>query len=139
MNWQDRATRTNAALAEFRGKPFAWAGRANCIHLARAVLVAFGHMPPPVPMFRTAIGAKRALRKRGFADLGALIGSMLPEIPPAAMWPGDIALLPDEHGLGALVIADGTGQLLGWHDSDLSALKAIRLNENERASAAWRV
>lgn len=139
MNPSERAKATNAVVARFRDKPFAWEGAANCVHLARAQLAAFGHSVPPVPMFRTPLGAKRALHKRGFGDLRGLIGAYVPEIAPASMWVGDIALLAGEDDWGGLMIFDGHSSLLGWSCEDLSGLRALTLSASARITAAWRL
>lgn len=139
MNPHERAAATNAVLARFRDKPFAWEGAANCVHLARAQLAAFGHQVPPVPMFRTALGAKRALHKRGFANLRGLIGAYVPEIPPATMWVGDIALIASEDEWGGLGIFDGYSKLIGWCEEDPSGLRALTLNRSARITASWRL
>lgn len=134
----ERAARTQEVVDAFRDKPFSWKGRANCIHLARAQLVAFGYRPSPVPQFATALGARRALEKRGVSTLGALLDSMLPRITPAGLWVGDIAMLPGEAGFEALTIAVGGGYVLGWHGEDLSRLLPIHVSGADIV-AAWRV
>lgn len=138
-HWQERATVTNQVLRRFRNKPFSWEGSANCVHLARAQMAAFGHQVPVVPKFRSPLGAKKAMAKRGFADLAAMMDAYALRISPAEMWPGDIAMLPGDEMFDALVISDGHGMVLGWHGSDLSGLKAIKLNKADRILAAWRV
>lgn len=134
----ERALRTTSVLERFRDKPFSWSTTANCIHLGRAQLVAFGYAPPPVPLFRTPIGAKRALLKRGFATMGVLLDSMLPPIPPAAMLLGDLALLPGLAPFQALGIYDGHGSVMCWHDIDLSRMLAIAVGKAD-VLRAWRI
>lgn len=135
----ERRDRTAAVLAKFSDKPFSWEG-ANCLRLAREQMLAMGHAAPPIPMFRTAVGAQRALKKRGFATLEALLDSMLPPIAPAAAWLGDLVMLPGHEGqsFGALFIAGGDGILRGWHDSDPGGLRNV-VQAEQQATAAWRL
>jgi hypothetical protein len=122
--------------ARFRGTDFAF-GRADCVKLARAVLVAAGHKPPPVPRYTTLRGAKGALKRKGWANLAAMLDAVMPgrRIPPATMLPGDLAAMADEHGLGALVMNIGNGKVLGWSEGGgpLAVIVAHRIE------AAWRV
>lgn len=60
----ERVAATQAVIDRFRDKPFSWAG-ANCIALARMQAKGLGHVVPPVPRFRSALGAQRAMAKRG--------------------------------------------------------------------------
>ena len=61
-----RLEATDATLRKFRGKPFDWAKGNTCGHLLRFHLKKAGHRVPPMPRFRSALGAKgssvRALR-----------------------------------------------------------------------------
>lgn len=108
-------------LAQFRDKPFSFERRMTCIHLLRAQMIAFGYSPPPIPVFRSALGAKKALKKAGYVSLMHLLDEMLPRIAPARMLVGDVALLPGENGdgkrspLDTVVISVGGGKILGWH------------------------
>ena len=134
----DRALRTTSVLERFREKPFSWVTTANCIHLGRAQLVAFDYAPPPIPMFRSPIGARRALRKRGFDTMAALLDTMLAPIAPASMLLGDFALLPGLAPFQALGIYDGHGSVMCWHDIDLSRMLAIEVRKTD-VLRAWRV
>jgi hypothetical protein len=133
-----RAALTEKVVARFRDKPFDWTKAATCIHLARAQVAAFGHRPPPVPKFRSALSAKKALKARGFDSLEAMLDTLLPRIPPAAMLVGDLALLPGEEGMDTLVIAAGGGMVLGWHGDDASRMRPIIVTGAD-IIAAWRV
>ncbi len=114
----ERAAATQAVVDRFRVRPFGWANGGTCIHLARAQMRALGHRPPPIPRFRSAIGARRALLVAGHRDLAALFDSMLPQIAPAAMWVGDLALMRGDANFDAVVVS--TGRLMaGYHSEQL--------------------
>lgn len=136
-----RATATDAVLRRFRNRAFDWKTGATCLHLLRSQLVQLGHRPPRIPQFRSALGAKKAMERAGFATITDLVDSVLPmRIPPAAMLVGDIAVLPgDPDGpFDAIVICAGA-KVLGWHDSDLSGLAVIADVPRSAFLAAWRV
>lgn len=114
MNLAERLAATENVVARFRHHPFSWRDRRTCIHLARAQMRAMGHKPPAIPDFRSAIGARTALRKTGHSDLASLLDTMLPRIAPLEMIVGDLALVPGEIGLEALGVNAG-GTLLMYH------------------------
>lgn len=125
----------------FRNKPFDWKTRGNCIHLWRAQLTAMGHAVPPVPNFRTALGARRALLKTGHATLEALVTAYLPRIPASRLLVGDVVLLPGgdgPNGFGSLAVAAGGARLIGWHRRDNSRLLPFDVTAGEIV-AAWAV
>ncbi len=126
MNLIERRNATMAVWQRFRRRAFDWKTGGTCIHLARAQMVAMGHKPPRIPPFRSALGARRAMDRAGFADLGAMLESlMLPEIAPAHMWVGDLAILPG-HGDGFDAIGIWSGaEILGYHANDPSGIKAV--------------
>ena len=135
-----RVAATEGVIARF-DKPFDWAGP-NCIRLARAQATALGHDLPPVPMFRTPLGARRALKKRGFVSVSALLDRYFIRLDaPARAIVGDLVVGPagEQHGLEAVGIADGTGKVVGWHEaSDYSCLDTI-LQANAQLTGAWRL
>jgi hypothetical protein len=116
MTIADRAERTTEVVAKFRKRPFDWKKRATCIHLARAQARAMGYRPPAIPDFRSAIGARRALKSAGHESLETLLDSLFERIAPAEMWVGDLALVPGEGGLDAIAINAGNGTLLMYHE-----------------------
>lgn len=140
MNLDQRARATQAVLARF-DKPFSWAG-ANCIRLAQEQGVALGHPLPPVPPFRTAKGARRALIERGAASVAELLDQFFERWPaPAFARVGDLVTLPaeaDGMGLEAVCIADGQGNLFGWHAADPSRLRVVKFAQ-AAVVAAWRL
>lgn len=146
MTLAERAAATAQVAARFRARPFDWTTGGTCIHLARAQMRAMGHRPPPIPRFRSALGARRALAATGYADLAALLDSMLPPIAPALMWVGDIALMPSEDDLGAVVISLGQsgpgivggGQIVGGYHSTSLGTGIVNI-EPLQFEKAWRV
>ena len=142
MNLHQRACATEKVLEQFRNRPFSWSG-AHCIRLARAQGAAMGHNLPPVPRIRSAIGARRALAARGADSVTGLLDQFFPRHPaPAFMLIGDLCVLAgaEEHGgLEAVCIADGQGNLFGWHAvTDFRRLETIKFADSAIA-AAWRL
>jgi hypothetical protein len=105
-----RKEATEATLARFARKPFSWAEGRTCVHLLRQHLRNLGHRPPTIPRFRSALGAKKALHAGGWSDVAAMLDSLLPRIPAAAVTLGDIAALPGEGGLHGIVICIGNSR-----------------------------
>lgn len=136
----ERKQATDKTLAKFRDRAFDWHG-ASCIHLARTQAVNMGHHVPMLPAFRSAIGAATALRKTGHQSLVGLLDSHFAPIPPARMLLGDICAGPpheDVPGFSAIGIADGQGNIFGWHDEDGSRLSVIKFALAQMV-AAWRL
>lgn len=98
---------------------------------------ALGHKPPPLPDFRSAIGARTALRKTGHASLEALLDAMLPRIAPAAMLVGDLALVPGEPPFDAALGVWAGDTLLMYHE-EADALANVK-DAMPQIVAAWRV
>lgn len=117
MTLAERVTATEKTLAKFRGRPFDWKTGATCIHLARTQARNMRRRVPALPRFTSAVGARTALRKTGHESLEALLDSLFERIAPARMLVGDLALLPGDDALGGIVIADGFGTMLGWHEA----------------------
>ncbi|BEV02196.1 DUF6950 family protein [Novosphingobium olei] len=105
-----------ATLEKYRAKPFDWRGGTTCVHMARFHLRKMGHRPEKLPAIRSLLAARRALDARGWADVRAMLASMLPEIPPAAMLPGDLATADGPDGLGGILVCAGPHKLIGWHE-----------------------
>ncbi|HYI43723.1 MAG TPA: hypothetical protein VD768_08895 [Sphingomicrobium sp.] len=128
-----RARALRETQARFRGRRFDWRSD-DCIRMARFHLIANGHRPPRLPPYRSALGAKKALRAQGAESVIALLDGILPRIAPAEMLPGDVAALKGTEGLDALMICVGA-KLLGWHESADEPVIVIP----HRIEAAWRV
>lgn len=139
MLLSERGLRTEKVIARYREKPFDWHG-ANCIRLAAAQARAMGHKVPPVPAFRSALGAKKALAKRGVESVTELLDQHFARLPaPAFALVGDLAVLrgeDDDEGLDCVCICDGRGNLFGWHGADPSRLWAIKFAEAD-ITAVW--
>jgi len=129
-----RVAATEKVVARFRDRPFDWASRSTCIHLARAQARAMGHRPPSIPDFRSPIGARTALRSTGFDSLEALLDSLFERIPPAAMLVGDLGLMEGEPPFDGIVIGAG-GKVIGYHQ-DAVGLAPIA---HPQIKAAWRL
>lgn len=114
-----RQAATEKTVAKYRKRPLDFVD-ADCIRMLRSHLVAMGHRGlPHLPRYSSAAGGLRALRKAGFDDLEKLLDSLLPRIVPAAMLPGDVALMEGDGELDAVTICLGH-KLYGWHeDNDL--------------------
>ncbi|RKF23382.1 hypothetical protein D6851_02610 [Altericroceibacterium spongiae] len=141
MDLATRAIATERVLERYRDKPFSWFG-ANCIRLARMQAQEMGHDVPPVPNFRTALGAKRALKKMGAGSVAGLLDLYFPRLPaPAFGIVGDLAVLrgdEDSGGLEAVCIVDGYGNLFGWHTIVPDGLSTIKQAQSA-ILACWRL
>ena len=111
-----RQEATAATLRKFRAKEFEWKAGHTCVHLARFHLRAMGHKPPKLPPIRSALAARRALDARGWANVSAMLASLLEPIAPAAMLLGDLAVVDqeEENGLGAILVSIAPHKLAGW-------------------------
>lgn len=133
-----RRAGTERTLAKYRARPFDWAKGATCIHLARTQARNLGHRPPALPRFRSAVGARTALRSTGHDTLEALLDSLFERIPPAFMRLGDLATLPGDGPFPAVMVFDGGAKLLGWHDADPSGIKPVARAMGD-VLGAWRL
>lgn len=117
--WETRQRAVRACAERFVGKPFRW-GVADCVRLARHDLHALKIKTPMLKgvAYRSELGAAKALKAQGFADLiEAVDATGFARIPPASAWPGDLVAVPGE-GSGpfsaALGVAMGDGSVLGF-------------------------
>ncbi|MDO1560429.1 hypothetical protein Q0812_13420 [Brevundimonas sp. 2R-24] len=138
LSYGERVAIAQAAVNKYSGRPFEW-GRADCVRLAAFVLREAGR---PVSLtkagaYSTATGALRALKRAGFSTLPEAVSAHgLVEIAPAAAWPGDLMLLPQEgEGTwgGALVVRLTNGRALGFIDGVGAILQPSAL------VTAWRL
>lgn len=120
-------------LAKYRDKPFEW-GRFDCVAMLRSHLVAMGHKRvPKLPGYGSATAARRALKEAGFADVAALLDSLLPRIAPAFALPGDVLTVQGDAGLDAVTISLGH-KAFGWHEDAPGATTLI----HREVKGAWR-
>lgn len=138
-----RGAATESVVQRFREEAFSWEGP-HCITLAHAQGTAMGHDLPPVPKFRTVQGARRALKRRGAASTAELLDLWFERRPaPAFAQVGDLVVLPADEELpgvrdelAAIGIADGQGNIFGWHGSDPTRLSTIKFAAAQ-VRAAW--
>lgn len=97
-----------ATMERYRYRPFDWGTGATCIHMLRFHLKKMGHRVAAVPKLDGPVAAKRELKKRGFASVEEMLDDLLEPIPVAAMLPGDVSVVPDDSGLGAVYISLGS-------------------------------
>lgn len=96
-----------ATKARYGARPFDWETGATCIHMFRFHARKMGHKIEAIPKLTGPIDAKRELKKRGYDSVEAMLDALLTPIPVAAMLPGDVSVLPDDSGLGGIVISQG--------------------------------
>ncbi|WP_287213430.1 hypothetical protein [Sphingobium sp.] len=133
-----RTEATRRTLAKY-ARPFSWRERVTCLHMARTQMRNMGHRPPSIPDFRSALGARTALKKAGFATMADLFDSLLPRITPAQMWVGDIALLPGDQMFDSICISDTVGKLVGFHEDGEDGVRAQLVLSLDHVIGAWRV
>ncbi|MBM3929014.1 MAG: hypothetical protein FJ335_11245 [Sphingomonadales bacterium] len=126
-----RVAAVMATWDHFRGRPFAF-GRVDCVKLCAWHLRQMGRRVTGIGRagsYRTALSARRALVRAGFASLAeAVTAAGLIEIAPAAALPGDIMLTPSVDGMEALTIVAGNGMVIGFHDDALAAgIQRVRI------------
>lgn len=126
-----------ATQERFQDKPFDWSKSATCIHLVRFHAAQMGHKVPIVPKFRSALGAKKALKETGFDSLPDLLDSMFERIPPAFMRVGDILAVPADDEWTALVVKGDKTKFLGWHE-EAQGCTIIEIDVRQ-AVGAWRL
>ncbi|WP_375290414.1 hypothetical protein [Qipengyuania sp.] len=131
-----RQMATEATLAKYRERKLDWKARTSCVHMARYHLRQMGHRPPPMPDIRSGLGARRALKKHGWADVAAMLDAVLPmaRIAPAAMLLGDLAVVRGTEGFDAVLLHVGP-ESMGWPE-DGSRMMPLIVHE---FVGAWRV
>jgi hypothetical protein len=131
-----RQQATQRTLAKYRDQPFSWKNNCTCVHLARFHLLAMGHKLPRVPRVKSLLAAKRVMESNGWEDTAAMLDCFLPRISPASMLVGDIAVVRDDSGLGAVTIATGLGlsKVFGWHEE----APGLCVQEISEYVGAWR-
>jgi len=133
-----RRVATEKTLHRYRGKVFDWSSGITCVHLARFHLKNMGHKPETLPRFRSALGAKKALRERNWESVAEMLDSMMPRIAPARMMLGDLALVPGDAGLDAIFICAGPLKAFGWA-VDQDSMAMVDIQNLDGLQGAWRV
>jgi hypothetical protein len=110
--WIDRQLAVAATKRAFARREIDWR-EVDCARMLAFHLVQMGHAPPPLPKYSTAKGAARELKKAG--GLAPALDGFLERIPALLMWPGDVAILPGENGMDAVIIWAGR-KGIGWHE-----------------------
>lgn len=137
MELERRRVATEKTLARYRGKVFDWSKGITCVHLARFHLRNMGRKPETLPRIRSALGAKKALKARGWGSVEAMLDSMLARITPAQMVLGDLAIVPGDSGLDAIFVCAGPLKVFGWRE-DRPELVLLDIGLDE-LTGAWRV
>lgn len=132
-----RVGATEKTEQRFRDRPFDWAKSATCIHLVRYHAAQLGHELPIVPRFRSALGAKKALKATGFDTLPDLMDAHFERVPPAFLRVGDVLAWPGTDGFDALFIKGDRTKFLGWGEGrDGCTIADIDVSQ---AIGAWRL
>ena len=133
------ARATQAAMDRFGAHPFAW-GKWDCVRMAAFHLRQLGHRPGlgRGGPYKSALGAKAALKRAGHDDLLAALDALMPRIAQAMARIGDIIMLEAQGNFGgAIHIAVGNGRTFGYHEDALH-IGAI-VQQPLEFVAAWRV
>lgn len=95
------------ALADYllanRDATFAW-GRCDCVLFCAGAIAAMTGTDPAADVrgrYATAIGARRAMSRRGWADIPAIASAHFEEIGPASAGRGDVVF--DGKSLGVCI------------------------------------
>lgn len=127
----------DATMAKYRARPFDWKTGATCIHMFRFHAKRMGHTVEAVPKLDGPVAAKRELKKRGYDSVEAMLDALIEPIPVAAMLPGDVSVLPDDSGLGGIVISLGATAIGYTEISDQGM--SLLTEPGAVLTKAWRV
>lgn len=115
----DWRSRFAAEMDHQRRTAFAWGQHDCALGLACGVVEAItgADLRQGWGNYRTAAGALRALRKRGFESLTAAVADVLPEVHPVYAQIGDIGVIPGDGEIGeALCVVDASGLIVVTED-----------------------
>ncbi|WBO23926.1 DUF6950 family protein [Sphingomonas abietis] len=137
-----RRDAAQATLDAYMERPFAW-GTGDCGQMALDHLAQFTKLATPIAAVRaklgaynTAIGARRAIGRLGFASLAEQLDALgLEQIAPASAWVGDIVAGPSVGAMDALTVYLGNGVVVGFVEESPHGTHFRLLNP----VAAWRV
>lgn len=132
-----RRRAVQATADQFNGIPFKW-GSFDCGIMVLSHMRRIGN---PLPVdglgeWKSAIGAKRAVKRLGFDTMDAFLDANLKRIPPAAARLGDVLSFEAEASVGGLGINIGNGAVLCYHEDAPEGPIAGRVIT---ARGAWRV
>src|SRR3546814_5477160 len=122
-----RHAATEATLAKYRDQPFKW-GRYDCARVIAHQAKKLGHKVSlaKAGSYSSALGAKRALAKVGYATLSEALDAHLPRIAPASALLGDIIEIEGDGPLGSMGVYVGNGRIRSEeHTSELQSLMRI--------------
>lgn len=145
LSLAQRGRRTQRLIDIWRERPLDWRARHHCIALAHAQARAMGVKVPALPSIRSPRAARRALTERGCETVEQLLDTLFVRIPPAMMRVGDLCTVPGGHdpdgprGLAAVMIADGQGNVFGWHAATGFRRIESVLAVNADCTGAWRI
>lgn len=134
-----RALATRATVAHYQGRAFEW-GRVDCArmvawHLRKLRGLSMGLSK--AGSYSSALGARRALERLGYASLPDVLDAKgFERIAPAMALTGDIFMVAGTDDWPALVIATGNDTALGFHE-DSEVATVLRLSFAQ-VSGAWR-
>lgn len=107
MSAPTRSDSWEQALADYllanRNATFAW-GRCDCVLFCAGAIAAMTGIDPAAAVrgrYATAIGARRAMTRRGWADIPAIASAHFEEIGPAIAGRGDVVF--DGKSLGVCI------------------------------------
>src|SRR3546814_9900413 len=112
-----RHAATEATLAKYRDQPFKW-GRYDCARVIAHQAKKLGHKVSlaKAGSYSSALGAKRALAKVGYATLSEALDAHLPRIAPASALLGDIIEIAGDGPLGSMGVYVGNGSICCYHE-----------------------
>lgn len=114
-----RQKAVEATMERFRGKAFAW-GSVDCAKMVAFHLKQLGIKVrlSKAGTYKTAIGARGALKRLGYDNLtAAMDGHGFERIAPAFAMMGDVVAFASDHEIGALGIVTGNGNMLAFHEA----------------------
>lgn len=141
-----RVAAVQSLVDAYAGKPLTW-GRRDCGRGAAWILRKLGHNAKLSRFgeYTNEIGARRAMKRAGFTDLGDVLDDLnLPRIPLAWALPADLVGLPGDGDWTALGVWVGNGRLLAiapdgvWRVGelhDLTLASCWQVNPLEKATS----
>lgn len=138
-NLERRVKAAQATVDSFKDKPFSFEHNRDCAKMALFMMHELGVKPiakAKIGSYKTATGAKAALRRIGVNNLSEFMDLHFERIGEAFALPGDIIELEGEESpIGALGIALGNGLVLVYHEEAEGAV----VGKVNSSLAAWRI